>query len=63
MTASNSNNGDNTPDTGAYLPTPEEIAERAREVREVGFFGRAQSTYVPRWYPPWSDVERLRRLV
>ena len=44
-------------------PTPEEIAERARQVREVGFWGRGQkTTEALQWYEPWTEAERLKRL-
>lgn len=37
-------------------PTPEEIAERARQVREDGFISRRRKV------PPWSAAEYVRRL-
>jgi hypothetical protein len=47
-------------------PTEEqiaEIAERTRQVREVGFFGRAQTNTSKVFYPPWSASEEKRRRV
>lgn len=38
-------------------PTPEEIKELAREIREVGFVDQQGE-----WHPPWSHDEYVVRL-
>jgi hypothetical protein len=46
-----------------FLPTPEEIVERARQVREEGFYGGTGKMNHRTWYPPWSPtVEQMRRV-
>jgi hypothetical protein len=46
--------------SSAYIPTPDEIAEAARRIREEGFIGLTNShkKREKMFYPPWS-AERL----
>ena len=39
------------------LPTEEEILERAREIRELGYWGGNGKTNHRRWHPPWTPAE------
>lgn len=36
-------------------PTPEEIAERARQIREEGFREVLSGGRPGRWFPPWGE--------
>ena len=39
-----------------YTPTPAEIEETCRIIREKGFFDHAGI-----WHPPWDDYRKFRK--